>query len=47
MEAWLTDEIRKLGLRWMTASANFVLIHFPQGREERQGSRCFPQRQRA
>jgi len=28
--AWLTDEIRKLGLEVTPSAANFVLIHFPQ-----------------
>jgi len=30
-KAWLTDEIRKLGLRVDDSAANFVLIHFPEG----------------
>jgi histidinol-phosphate aminotransferase len=29
--AWLTDEIRKLGLEVTPSIANFVLIHFPEG----------------
>ena len=46
-QAWLTDEIRKLGLRVDDSVANFVLIHFPQGREERGQGRRVPQRARA
>jgi histidinol-phosphate aminotransferase len=30
--AWLTDEIRKLGLEVTPSIANFVLIHFPQSK---------------
>jgi histidinol-phosphate aminotransferase len=30
--AWLTDEIRKLGLEVTPSAANFVLIHFPQAK---------------
>ncbi|HWC63587.1 MAG TPA: aminotransferase class I/II-fold pyridoxal phosphate-dependent enzyme, partial [Rhizomicrobium sp.] len=29
--AWLTDEIRKTGLRVDDSAANFLLIHFPEG----------------
>ena len=28
--AWLTDEIRKLGLEVTPSIANFILIHFPE-----------------
>src|SRR3954447_10577220 len=30
--AWLTEEIAKLGLHVTPSAANFVLIHFPQGK---------------
>jgi histidinol-phosphate aminotransferase len=32
--AWLTEEIRKLGLEVTTSVANFVLIHFPKEKEK-------------
>ncbi|MCP5411735.1 MAG: histidinol-phosphate transaminase [Alphaproteobacteria bacterium] len=33
--AWVTDEIRKTGLRVDDSAANFVLIHFPEGPKNR------------
>jgi histidinol-phosphate aminotransferase len=30
--AWLTDEVRKLGLTVTPSVANFILIHFPRGK---------------
>ena len=30
--AWLTEEISKLGLPVTPSAANFVLIHFPEGK---------------
>lgn len=38
---WLTDEIRKLGLRVDDSVANFVLIHFPQGKKDAKAADAF------
>ena len=40
-KAWLTDEIRKTGLRVDDSAANFVLIHFPQGAKDAKAADAF------
>jgi histidinol-phosphate aminotransferase len=40
-KAWLTDEIRKTGLRVDDSAANFVLIHFPQGAKDAHAADAF------
>jgi histidinol-phosphate aminotransferase len=39
--AWLTDEIRKTGLRVDDSVANFVLIHFPEGASDAKTADAF------
>ena len=39
--AWLTDEIRKTGLRVDDSAANFVLIHFPEGARDAKAADAF------
>ena len=38
---WITEEIRKTGLRVDDSAANFVLIHFPQGDKNAQAADSF------
>jgi histidinol-phosphate aminotransferase len=40
-KAWLTDEIRKTGLRVDDSAANFVLIHFPPGKKDANAADAF------
>ena len=40
-KAWLTEEIRKLGLRVDDSVANFVLIHFPPGKKDARAADAF------
>ncbi|HEX2758997.1 MAG TPA: histidinol-phosphate transaminase, partial [Rhizomicrobium sp.] len=39
--AWITAEIRKLGLRVDDSAANFVLIHFPRGEKNADAADAF------
>jgi histidinol-phosphate aminotransferase len=40
-KTWLTDELRKTGLRVDDSAANFVLIHFPQGKKDARAADAF------
>jgi histidinol-phosphate aminotransferase len=40
-KAWLTDEIRKTGLKVDDSAANFVLIHFVPGRKDAKAADAF------
>ena len=40
-KAWLTEEIRKTGLRVDDSVANFVLIHFPPGKKDAKAADAF------
>ena len=45
--AWLTDEVRKLGLKVTPSVANFMLIHFPRRQgQDRGGRRRLPDQPR-
>jgi histidinol-phosphate aminotransferase len=40
-KTWLTEEIRKVGLRVDDSVANFVLIHFPPGKKDAKAADAF------
>ena len=40
-KSWLTEEIRKAGLRVDDSVANFILIHFPPGKKDARAADAF------